>query len=335
MSPKKILVFGAGISGLVAAINLARVGFKVQVIEKRSQIGGSPRWHPSVHQQTFNLKKTSEYIDIDVSSCFNPVKRHIFYFYGRKSKLDKPKNSYVCEKGPHPSSIENFLYSKAKKYGVEFVFSEVFDEKAIHLKGMDGYRCIVATGLEVESYKILDIKHTIVQGFRSSRTGCENDIVISYFGDYTNHDFAYVASSGDLMFSLLFARRGVNEQSLQAFNKHLLESEGIAFDDWQFSTGCVPLETNLVKKDVVLAGTISGMIDPFFLNGISPALISGKIAALFFTDSARALQEFKLFTHNFYVKRSLKSISMMVPFKRVSLPFFSLINSNLRWVGVI
>jgi len=335
MTQRQITIYGAGISGIVAAINLAREGFTVEVIEKRNQIGGSPRWHPSVHQQTFNLKKTSEYIDIDVSSCFNSVKRHTFYYYGRKSVVDMPNNSYVCEKGQRSFSIENFLYSEAKRYGVKFVFGETLDPKAINLKRAYGYKCIVATGLEIELYKTLDIKHTIVQGFRSSRTVDNGGLAISYFGDYTNHDFAYVASSGDLMFSLLFARRGVNEQSLQAFNKHLLESEGIAFDDWQYSTGCVPLETNLVKNDVVLAGTISGMIDPFYLNGISAALISGKVAAQFFIDAEMAIYQFKQFTGNFYLKRYLKSVSMRMPFKRFSFPLFPLINSHLKWVGVI
>ena len=107
------------------------------------------------------------------------------------------------------------------------------------------------------------------------------------------------------------------EEIVSILRQHLLESENLTFDNWHFSTGCVPLETNLVKNSVVLAGTISGMIDPFYLNGISAALISGKIAALFFTDKKRAFQEFNRFTRNFHLKRALKLISEKLPIKKM------------------
>ncbi len=40
MRKDRIKVFGAGISGLVAAIDLAKNGFDVEVHEKRNKIGG-------------------------------------------------------------------------------------------------------------------------------------------------------------------------------------------------------------------------------------------------------------------------------------------------------
>jgi flavin-dependent dehydrogenase len=335
MANKKVIIFGAGISGLVAAINLARGGFPVEVAEKRERIGGSSVWHPSIHQQTFNVAKTSEYIDIDVSSCFTPVKKHTFCFYGHTSKVDMPENSVVCEKGPRPSSIENLLYAKAREYGVQFIFGEVLDSKTIDLRRKDGYGCIVATGLEQDAYRILNIKHTNVQGFRGSGMAKESETVFSYFGDYTNHDFAYLASLRDLMFCLLFSRKGIDEHNLQVFRQHLLESTGIVFDDWRFSTGRVPLETNLKKNGTVLAGTISGMIDPFFLNGISGGLISGKIAAMYFINPEEAVKEFGRFTRSFYLKRALKLMSMKTPGKQFTFPIFTLINSKIKWVGVI
>jgi len=334
MGPKNIVVFGAGISGLVAAINLAKAGFKVTVSERRGCIGGSPKWHPSVHQQVFDVQKSSEYLGIDISSCFSPVKKHVFYFYGRKSIIDVPVNSYVCEKGQRLASIENFLFGEAQRCGVDFVFNETLDSSGLRLRRSCSSGCIVATGLEAELYKVLDIKHAAVRGFRASRTVNEGGTALSFFGDYTHHDFAYIASAGELMFSLLFSRQGVNEKSLAVFSDHLRDSEGISFDNWHFSTGCVPLETNLEKNGVVLAGTIGGMIDPFFLNGISGALISGKIAALYFINPEESVKEFKRFTRNFHLKRALKVLSMMAPGKRFTFPVFTLINSKIKWVGV-
>ena len=334
MPQKRVMIFGAGISGLVAAINLAKAGFDVTVSEKRDSIGGSPKWHPSVHQQVFDVQKTAKYLDIDISSCFSPVRKHVFYFYGRKSIVDVPANSYVCEKGQRSSSIECFLFKKAMDLGVKFVFGETFNPKNLRLLRLDSHAFIVATGLESEPYKALGVRHSRVQGFRASKTADEPGIALSFFGDYTNQDFAYVASSGDIMFSLLFARRGMEGRNLAAFEKHLLETEGISFDNWAFSNGCVPLETNLVKNGMVLAGTISGMIDPFFFNGLSGALISGKLAAEFFLNKNYALKEFKWFTSNFRIRQSLKSASTKLPLKMLSFPIVVKLGSYLRWVGV-
>jgi flavin-dependent dehydrogenase len=334
-SVKHIKIYGAGISGLVAAINLARSGYEVEVFEKRDKIGGSTHWHPSVHQQTFDIKKTSEYIGIDLAPCFRPVKKHTFYLYGRKIVLDAPIDSYVCEKGHRPSSIENHLYSQAVTIGVRFDFDEAFDLIKVKHLNTETQRCIVATGLETKPYRDLGIRHAVLIGFRSSQITEQKDIINSYLGDYTNDEFAYVASYGDLMFSLLFARRKVTRNNLEDFQKHLYESDNLTFDEWHSSSGYVPLENNLVKDGIVLAGAISGMIDPFYLNGISSALISGRIAAMFFEDRERAFREFSYFTRNFHIKRNLKSVADMLPLKTLSFPLVTRLNSRLKWVGVI
>jgi len=332
---EKIKIFGAGISGLVAAINLAHAGFKVEVFEKRKHLGGSVKWHPSVHQQNFNLEKTSEYIGIDLNPCFLPVNKHTFYFYGRKSFVNSPENSYVCEKGQRSSSIESYLYSIAESLDIKFGFNIPFKLEDVKPDKSGDLRCIVATGLEPKPYRALGIQNVKITGYRSSTKISNRNSAISFFGNYTNHDFAYIASFKDLSFTLLFARNGVNQENLKAYQQHLKLSENITFDKWHLSTGCVPLEKNLVKKNYVLAGTISGMIDPFYLNGISAALISGKIAAQFFIDKKEAIDEFNKFTRSFQLKRIIKLISDKFPFKKATFPVFAFINNYIKWVGVI
>lgn len=333
----RVKIHGAGISGLTAAINLARSGIEAEVMEKRAHIGGAPFWHPSVHHQVFDLEKTCAYIGIDVSPCFRPVKNHTFFFYGRQSKIEEPCNSYVCEKGPRDSSLENYLYKEALKAGVSFKFETPLDLETVGQKNGDTLPVVVATGLERAPYDQLGIKHATIHGYRSSTQAAGGDMnsVCSYFGHYTNHDFAYTAASGDLLFTLLFARKGVGRDNLDAFQQHLRGLGKTVSNDWMFSSGCVPLEKNLVKNGIVLAGTIGGMIDPFFLNGISAALISGKIAALYFTDPIKARKEFNRFTRNFHIKKMLKSIADRLPVKKYSFPLVVFVNNYLKWVGVV
>jgi len=137
------------------------------------------------------------------------------------------------------------------------------------------------------------------------------------------------------MFSLLFARRKVTRNNLEDFQLQLYESDNLIFDEWQSSSGYVPLEKNLVKDGFVLAGAISGMIDPFYLNGISSALISGRIAAMFFEDRERAFREFSYFTRNFHIKRNLKLVADVLPLKTLSFPLVASLNNRLKWVGAI
>ena len=335
MISKKIDIFGAGISGLVAAIRLSRDGYRVFVHEKRAAIGGPPQWHPSVHQQLFDLEKTSEYIGIDVSPCFFPVNSHTFYLYGRKHIILNPKDNYVCLKGGIESSIEKYLYSKALDCGVEFSFDQSLDIESIQkLMNSDSFH-IIATGLEKETYDALGIRHITVHGFRASGSAGERPHASSFLGEYTNHEFAYFASSGDLRFALLFARGVIGKRSLDAFRKHLCETENIIFDNWQFSTGAIPLENNLVKNGLVLSGTLSGMIDPFSLNGISGALISGRIASMYFQDPNKALIEFNRFTKNFHLKSLIRRFFVTMPFRKIFLLPVLYINNRFKTVGVI
>jgi len=114
-----------------------------------------------------------------------------------------------------------------------------------------------------------------------------------------------------------------------------MESEGLFLDNWEFSKGCVPVQKNLYREGVVLAGTISGMIDPFYLNGISGALISGKIASLWFIDQKKATDQFNSLTRNFALKKCLKYIANFMPIKNYSAPAMCMLNNRFRGVGVI
>jgi flavin-dependent dehydrogenase len=86
---------------------------------------------------------------------------------------------------------------------------------------------------------------------------------------------------------------------------------------------------------LVLAGTLSGMIDPFLLHGISGALTSGKIAAQAFIDRDGAIREFCRLAKNFELKKRLKQLSVRLSLKQLTFPLMMWVDSRLRGVGFV
>jgi len=71
---EKIHILGAGLSGMVAAITLARQGREVLVIEGEKRLGGMHHELPSVHTTPIDPAWMSEQVGIDVRSAFHQIK---------------------------------------------------------------------------------------------------------------------------------------------------------------------------------------------------------------------------------------------------------------------
>ena len=63
-------IVGAGLSGLVAAINLAREGYEVLVRDREDSIGGPKKQHPSIHSTPLQPQENWEFIGADLSDLF-------------------------------------------------------------------------------------------------------------------------------------------------------------------------------------------------------------------------------------------------------------------------
>jgi len=325
----RVDIYGAGLAGLVAAINLTREDFEVHLFD-RYGIGGNPAWHPSVQTTVLRPEKTWEYIGIDLSSCFRPVSAISFYRYGQK-KVFTLENMYVCERGPRKGSLDTILWEKATRLGV---IHHIGDDFAVE-KLQFARNSIIATGLGTGVYRRLGIPYVPVYGYRGLKVTDREAILISYMEKCTNYDFAYLAADHGLLFALLFSRQKLTTQNLDEFKRILETTENIQISQWTYSTGAIPSTARLFHHDLVLAGTLSGMIDPFLLHGISGALTSGSIAAQAFVDRDRAVDEFRRLTQNFVLKRTLKALSVQLPLKRLTIPLMMLVDSRLRGVGFV
>jgi flavin-dependent dehydrogenase len=325
-----VQIYGAGLAGLVAAITLAQEGFEVHLFDQQRRVGGHPDWHPSIQTTVLKPGRTWEYIGVDLSACFERVDSIRFYRYGRKTSFTL-ENMYVCERGPRKGSLDAFLYARANDLGVAFHPQARFD--ATHLKA--DQNIIVATGLETTVFQQLGIPYVPVYGYRGVMRTARNRVLVSYMDACTNYDFAYLASHHGLLFALLFSRRELVHSSLGEFQRILESTEDIQFKRWMHSTGAVPLKAQLFHQGLVLAGTVSGMIDPFLLHGMSGALTSGKIAAQAFMDRAAASREFQHLARNFGLKKAMKELSVLLPLKRLTLPLMMLLDSHLQGVGFV
>ena len=136
MSKKKIVVIGAGISGLSAACNLAFKGYEVTVLEKNNSIGGRARrytekgfvfdmgpswyWMPDVFEEFFQRlgRKREDYYQIE---RLDPSYR-VFFKEGEVCDIPADINAYydLFEKIEPGSStaLKKFLEEAEYKYSV-------------------------------------------------------------------------------------------------------------------------------------------------------------------------------------------------------------------------
>jgi len=254
-----------------------------------------------VHTSRFNLDKTCSYLDLDISGCFEKVEVETAYLYGRRVAIRS--RAYACERGDGADSLDQALKTMALKRGVVFDYRlPIMDEHRA------GDRTILATGFSRTTYQQLGIRHTFFNGYEARMPWSQGVTLTSFKDTYTHQDFAYMASKNGIAYTLLFSRNGVNENDLERYQSHLEQTTGLTFPDWNHAVGCVPVENHLYAGGRILAGTLSGMIDPFFLSGVVGAMVSGKIAAMAVVEPNNAVRAYRQFTKNFRMKRRLHQL---------------------------
>lgn len=317
---KEIAIYGAGLAGMVAGINLARSGFKAVIYEREKGIGGASDLHPSIHTTPLQPRQTWDYIGIDLSDCFVPTNVYPDFWYNtRKLKLPPyvhNSHAYNVERGARKSSLDMKLYEIAQKEGVEFVFDSNLTADQLRAAPAGS---IIATGLYREVYDLVGVKCGTTYGYMASGQWDRKDVSGGlYMGDYSV-DYAYSASLNGLMYVLLFSRTPLKDNKIGEFKAVLDKAAGLKFNNWHVFNGFFPRETKLFWEDKILSGTLCGMIEPFWGYGIVGALLSGKVASLAHTDRARAENDFRAFTRGFKGKLARKEKLDAMPFNKLIL----------------
>ena len=299
MASEEVTIYGAGMSGLIAAVDLARKGYAVTVHDREGGLGGSRRFNPSLHVTPLDVGRTSEYLGIDLAGAFQQVIACPAYF--EEVKVMFPVRSvYAVERGDRPTSLDALLYGMCADLGVEFVWGSRLDEES--LKRLPA-RTIISCGLDPRTYDLLGIPYLKWEAWLA-RGSADMGAFAWLWWDREINEYGYFTTANGIYFDMLFSiGRGVSRECLRRYERFMVEREGVEHHDWDYVTGATPIarpdNPRLFWREAVLAGTMTGSIDPMMGFGISGALVTGKVAAMAVYDRVRAEEDFRRFNRLF------------------------------------
>lgn len=306
---RRVLVRGDGLGGLVAAIRLADWGFAVEVRGTATPTAGTDHRGESVHAVRFDPAFLADYLDLPLVDCFARVRRETLYLEGRPRRTSSPH--WVCRRGPGPGTLDARLTALARARGVVFTAAGGDSDS----DSGPAAAAILATGLDPATTAAPGQRATRLTGWLASAPHEGPDVLLTYLGAYTHPNYGYVATCGGTAFALLFSRCGVAPEALARFERDLRDTEQLDFARWRPLDGAVPRECRLFAGDTVLAGTLAGMIDPFWYSGVSGALLSGGVAALALVDRDLAAREHRQFTRRFSAQLALADLAERLPWR--------------------
>jgi hypothetical protein len=254
-----------------------------------------------------------------------PVEKWNVYTYDRRIAMDLTNfNLHCVERGSRDSALDKHLYDRCLEAGVTFEFGRPLVSQGDFSRLPPD--SIIATGLYFEAFEAFHIPYQKVFGYIGrGKTDKKADCAV-WFHDFIL-DYAYYGASNGVVFVLYFAREPVRENEWEEFKERQLDGqEGISCASWDYHEGLVPTgapdNPRLFVGDKILAGTVSGMMDPFALFGVHGSLVSGKIAAIAHKDKRQAYELFKRYVRFFRRNLFLKKVfdGMPVGFKKSTLP---------------
>lgn len=302
---KRIHIVGAGLAGLVAAINLAKEGREIVVYEKGKRVGGMASYNPSPHGTPMDVDAMCNYIDIDIRPALYEIPIAYMSIWGKRYGIKFPKNApgYMIERGPRKTSIDRYLYEIATDLGVEFKFDHpISTDRQINELPRGS---IVATGLHLDGYTALDMPYKTLYGYFAKGRVPWNDTKVTVYFDNFSPDYAFTCSVNGIAFALIFNRhRPVAKWEMEKFKEMALGPDGYNFKKFQvLEGGAAPVKymnnPRLFQGESITVGTVGGVMDPILFFGMHGALLSGKVAAMAVNDRAVAYKEWKRLNRTF------------------------------------
>ena len=235
MASREVLIYGAGMSGLVAAYNLAVEGHEVLVRDQEPSYGGTSAFNPSLHTTPMDVAKTSEYVGIDLTDVFIPVSSLALYLHDYEIPAPVAL-SYHVERSSRPQSLDTLLYNKCLEAGVKFEFNTPL--RASDVPGLEP-GTIIACGLNKPIYDHLEIPN--VEWYAWMAAGeAESDPYAWIWLDECINEYGYISFANGIYYNLLFAyEQEVTREGLERYRSFMHRVRGMEEDNWQYVTGAV------------------------------------------------------------------------------------------------
>jgi flavin-dependent dehydrogenase len=268
-----IKIAGAGPSGLVAAINLAKAGYKVDVYEKRTDTG--KRFHGDLQglenwSSTTNVLQELDQMNIRVNFDCDPLLA-LTITNGTKQRESRYSNDsplcYLVKRGALPGSLDQGLKAQALEAGVQIHFNQALSPQEAD---------IVATG--PISKEVFAVGKGIV--FETTHEDI-NVFLVNDQAAYKGYSYLLITNGYGCMCTVLFDRfaqlndcYGVSERLLKELVPFDIRNPTAVAGIGSFSTRNV-----FQQGKTVFVGEAAGIQDMLWGFGIRTAMQSGYLAA--------------------------------------------------------
>jgi flavin-dependent dehydrogenase len=270
---ERINILGAGISGLSAAINLAKKGYNVEIFEKRSDCGkrflgdleGLENWSSKI-----DTIKEINLMNIKTNFDCKPYNK-LFVSEGKEVlevNLKKPM-FYLVKRGAIPNSIDQGLKNQALDQGVKIHFN-----KKISKENMD----IISTGPAGQKY------FAVAKGIRFESNSDDIAFLLLHNEASANGAYSYllISDGHGCICSVNVYLKG--SETKKYYNKtyelitNLVDID-IRNEKNVGGLGCFQLSRKLVSNGKIYTGEAAGLQDLLWGFGMRYALISGYFAS--------------------------------------------------------
>jgi len=271
---KEIKIIGAGISGLSAAINLAKAGYKVKVFEKNDVVGkrfhgdyqGIENWifeqDALEHVQDLNIKLNFPYRSVKEAYGVGPDKK------AHHLRSNRPF-FYLVRRGIEQDTLDQALYKQAKKVGADIIFNSP--------KNHCQFGDIIAQG-----YSPDQVTDAIVVGYNFQTSAPEQYwIIVDDEVAPDGYAYCFVANGRATLGVCIF--RDYDKSKEYLAKAYRIFEEFIKFDvkDKKFFSGTSNIFwiKTATFNNRLYVGEAGGFISGLWGAGIKYAMITGYLAA--------------------------------------------------------
>lgn len=275
---RAIKILGAGASGMMSAITLARNGFKVEIFEKRPKIGSF--FEKDVHSlrnYCYNYDVIEKYkeLGIKISNVYPIFKE--FRFSPSLNQIEiysknKPLFYNFIRGYNDKRSFDVEFYRIAKKNGVKFYFNKVPKISEID---------IVATGAS-------SIKGIAYGAYYKNIQNEANSLYVFFDNRYSKKSYSYIAPfNKEASVIITSTQKQSKKEMKKKFGRLIKENlivknllKGAKFKNEIFGHAFYDLPKTAIKNNKLYVGEAAGFLDAARGFGTHYAIFSGYLAAM-------------------------------------------------------